>query len=228
MRTAIVIPYRAPVDSPRERVWQHLQPLWHDTLRALGGTDLIVVDDGAEPFSVPRLVNGAVRGLDHDIIMLYGSDQYPHEPAIREARDRIEAGQPWTHVFGSVSYLTASCTERILAGETPVREYAETMPLAPGLLMYRLDVWTDVGGYDERMIAWGYSDTAQIDALNTLHPIPAGYPDHELVELHVPVSGWALQRDRTHTNPNRVLWENSYVPARGDRAAMRRVVDGWR
>lgn len=228
MRLAIVIPLRVQPGSDRERVWLHLKPLWHTAVKELGDTDLIVVDDSVEPFSIPRIINGAIRQLDHDIVHLYGADQFPHVPAIREARARIEAGQPWTHVFGKVTYLTERCTRQILKGERVRYAVEHEEPLAPGLLMYRRDVWLDINGFDERFAAWGYGDCAQLDALGTLYPIPPGYPDHELIELHVPATGWALQRDRTLANPNRVLWETRYVPARGNRDAMRRVVNEWR
>jgi hypothetical protein len=218
MSLAVVIPWRTD-GGHRERVWRILEPLWADV-----DVELVLCDDDVQPFSVPRLVNAAIERIGHDVVMLYGADQFPHPQAITEALERIEAGWAWTHVFGSVAYLTEACTDRILAGEAPVFEVGETLPLAPGLLMYRRDVWLDVGGYDPRFVGWGYGDTAQIDALNTLYPIPAEVPTHQLVELWHPPA----KRVRSGQNPNYHLYRQRYAPAAGNPGLMRQVVNEWR
>lgn len=218
---AIVVPWRTD-GGHRERLWQHLQPQWRDAAAELGA-DVVPVDDGQAPFSVARIMNTCMRGLDHDTVMIYGADQFPHVQAVREAHERILGGWAWSHVFGSVGYLTAGCSEAILNGDDVEEEFAETLPLAPGLLMYRRDVWLDINGYDERFSGWGYGDTAQIDALNTMHPIPAGYPNHKLVELwHQPTL-----RVRSAANPNYHVYRRRYAPAVGNPDLMRQVVNEW-
>lgn len=225
MSLAIVIPWRTD-NGPRKAAWDFLCPLWKEKARDLKA-DLLLCDDGQQPFSVARIVNDCIRTLKHDAVMLYGADQFPDALAIADAREKLET-QPWTHVFGSVAYLTQECSRSILDGEQPAREFAETQPLAPGLLMYRREAWEDIGGYDERFVGWGYGDTAQLDALNVLHPIPPGAPQHQLVELWHPRSqpGWVT--DRTAVNPNYGLYYDLYAPATGNRERMRAVVDEWK
>lgn len=200
MNVSVLIPWRSD-NGARERVWQHLLPLWEAT-----GADICIgTDTGEGPFNCSMAQNHAFAQAKYDTLIMFGADQLPHVEAIEHAKRCIESGMSWLPIMHKTSYFSRDDTERILGGadhRLMLTEY--TLDFCTGLVALTREAYTEVGGMDERFAGWGYEDAAFRQTLAGMYGAPAPLP-YTLQCL------WHETDHRITVSPNSVLM-NDYIP----------------
>lgn len=182
---SVLVPYRAPAGSHRERLRRFTEQLWSQL-----PVEVVYADDGQDdgPFSVAAALNRARARASHDRLLVHGCDHIPPTPDrlwwIHEMLDRV----PWTAVYETTRELTEDHTREVLDGAPIDETKSRVVPACQGIIAMHADVWDAVGGMDERFGAkWGYEDTAQRIALHALYPHgnPRGF-GHVVTLWHPP------------------------------------------
>lgn len=160
MRVAVVIPWRGGQpdrEAHHKTVRAHLRKLLPDAWH-------IDADSGQQLFSRAGSRNHGVRlaqDVDADVIVLCDADTLPEAEPLQAAIDSAHDGLlhlPYVHFRG----LSQNGTRLYLDGTKP--EACET-ELAHdwatgGCLVLTPDAWWRAGGMDERMVGYGFEDTA--------------------------------------------------------------------
>lgn len=198
---SVLIPYRAPEDSHRERLKRHTEALWAH----LPNVEVIYADDGQSdgPFSVAAALNRARVKASHDRLLVHGADHIPPTPErlwwIHEVLDRV----PWTAVYATTVELTERHTAEVLNGAEIDPTWSTLVPACQGIIALHGDAWDAVRGMDGRFGArWGYEDTAQRIALAALFPDGNPHGFGSVVTLWHPPR-WKVEG--TGTGANEVL-----------------------
>lgn len=201
-QVSILIPWRTD-HGHRERLWNHLRPLWE----ALP-YQLCVASDGREdsaPFDYAAAANKAATEATGNVLITWGADQFPNPGAI-DAAAQTATSWGWAMVFDRNATYTPLATEQILGGANPVYAAIEMIePHCTGIIAVRRDIWQSVGGMDERFHGWGYEDAALRDRLTRDYGKPPVRPG-TLMGLWHPV------RHRVYTGPNAELYYREYAP----------------
>jgi len=160
VRVACVIPWRGG-QPDRERHHQtvraHLRELLPDAIH-------IDADNGAHPFSRAGSRNHGVRlaqDAGADVVVLCDADTLPERDPLMEAIGAARDGVlhlPYVHFRG----LSMRGTAQYLGGiPLPECETESAHDWATGgVLVITPEAWWRAGGMDERMVGWGFEDTA--------------------------------------------------------------------
>lgn len=209
MSISVLIPWRTD-HGHRERLWNYLRPQWEQL-----DVELCIASDGAPdgaPFSYAAAANRAAQQAAGNVLITWGADQLPDMEAIRSAAARASR-LGWSMVFTRNATYSPLDTEAILGGANPAYLRPETYEdHCTGIIAVARDIWTKVGGMDERFIGWGYEDAALRDRLARDYKKPYT-PPGTLLGLWHPV------RHRIYTGPNADLYHREYAPGtvRGER-----------
>jgi hypothetical protein len=174
---AVLIPFRAPRESPRGRAARRTAELWstvpdviiqHASDRGEGGVG------AGSPWSYAAGANRAraMVGERASQILLVGADHIPPSPAeLQRIRTGLE-DHPWLAAFSSVAEYSERTTDKIIAGLDPARvapDGRRVRVCVPILAMWA-SVFDSLGGMDQRYVGWGYEDSALRLALRTVYP----------------------------------------------------------
>lgn len=172
MSSVVLVPRRRD-HGHRDRLWAYCESLW-----LAGGWNVVTGSHETDgPFSAAHAFNRAARTaidtLHPDVLVLMGADHVPDHYAA-EAAVRAARSHGWAPVFASTGGISRTSTERLLTGETAPSQVrpVQVAPFCTALLAVRTDVWTEIGGFDERFAGWGCEDVAFRMVLDTLYPDP--------------------------------------------------------
>ena len=164
-KIAVVIPWRP---QPRR-----LQPFeyvldWYAT--NLPDAEIIVVDSDTENWNGSRARNLGMKKAEEygaDIVIMNDADTVPGILPLLQAIDACEDGRmhnPYTE-YHSIPYGDSLNFFNGL-GSRELRLWATVIyPFACwGVVVFKPEVWWQLGGMDERISGWGFEDTAMLYA----------------------------------------------------------------
>jgi len=189
---SLLVPFRAPPGSDRERSWTWLRDYWK---HELPGAEIIVGTNSQVPFSKTAAVNDAASRATGDIYVVLDADAYLYGAQITKAADEIrearaEGRKLWLIPYRHLYRMTHTATELVLSSDPahplrfssppPRRSYSENGPYGdntPGrghwfaamAIVLPKEAFERVGGLDGRMSGWGFDDVAVMRALDTLY-----------------------------------------------------------
>jgi hypothetical protein len=173
VRLSIITPWRSG-DPIRERNWSWCKARWQ---ALFPDAELIEADHDGEPFCRGRAINAGVARSSGDVLVLADADGADEREAINESVD-LALGGRWVVCYSAphgYQALTEIATLRLLecdpASPLPAfgdREIAEKCWSYSGSVCLTRAMFDEVGGYDERMISWGYEDSAFQACADTL------------------------------------------------------------
>jgi hypothetical protein len=179
-RTAVIVPWNDPPDYHRRAAkW------WTDWRWAELFPDFPVVYGSGPPGPIHRAAarnqafDTATAAGDVDVVAVFDADTVVPAAQIRAGLDVIaEQPRSWVICYGEERYYNLNeQASRMLHARDPGVDLVE--PSDPstwdhkltswaGALLVPVEAWREVGGYDERFVAWSYEDNAFQLALDTL------------------------------------------------------------
>lgn len=226
MSERVILVGRRRDNGRRDDLWAYAKGRW---IGALDWPITTGYHETDEPFSLSRASNIAARaaadeklGFRWDVALYVGADWIVADVAqARQACDLAEATRSLVFAHDETVVLSEAATDRILDGD-PLESVWRTEGCSwhtntfSGVMAIPRVLWDRVGGFDERLVGWGFDDLCFMEACMALggtERVPG-----VLAHLWHPQVWEQREGSPTH-GANMVLWER-YKAARGDRTAM--------
>lgn len=140
--------------------------------------EVIVADDGKDPFSRGCSINEGVRRASGDILVICDADLILPERQLDAAVVAVACRLGMVLPFDRYHYLTGAATLDVLAGvsphdDTPVEFVMETS--LGGVCVIDRKTFNRCGGFDPAMRGWGHEDNqffSVVDTLATVSRVP--------------------------------------------------------
>lgn len=204
-KIAVVIPWRP---QPRRIDAFNYVIKWYE--KYLPSAELIIIDSDTEKFNLSRARNLGMKEAEKigaNVVIMNDADTVPSVAPLAEAIKAVDDGlmhNPYTiYRFipyeDSVKFFNGIGPQDIKL--VPAIIFPETWW---GVVVFRPEVWWKIGGSDERIIGWGYEDTA----MAYTHSIVFGkdFVKHDGVMY---AFDHETSRENTHRNDNNLGYYNS-------------------
>lgn len=226
----VLVPRRSD-GGRRDRIWDYCRRWWQTEF-----PDWPIIEGEAPEgiFNRSAAINRAAADAgEWDVAIVIDSDVIPDAAGVGLAVRLAIANDAVTNGHDERYMLNRVATDMALMGALPAPwdapEYLETVWQGPReafscVTVVPRRVWDYVQGFDERFVGWGHEDWAFREACETMSGLPIIRVSTKLFHL------WhEHQPSAPAHNPTRKLnaarYER-YAAARGDRVAMRKVIEG--
>lgn len=231
-RLSILVPYR-PNGGVRSRIGECALARLGVFRQHGSDAEVIYANDGgwdADLFNHGKAINNAFEQSHGDVLLIADADTtYDHAAGLIDAVYATSYDRHWRLPHRYIQ-LTEAATERRLRVWDWEIEPEEMLWVGDsvswsGLIIVPREAFEKVGGADERYLGWGADDIAFGAALDTLYGIHVRYSG-SAVHLWHP-RGEQEHGLHRHGDEGRDLTRR-YEAAFGDRAAMRKLIEGKR
>lgn len=232
---SLLVPFREDKSGTRTFTWSWLREHW---TQVLPDAEIVIGEDDGFPYSKSVAINDAAARATGDIFIILDADVLISTDVIENCAAAIRAASSplWYMPHSEAFRLTRDCSEKMMMqgkryetvdAPSPA-DVEDQTTLAPGFIqILSRHAFEKVGGMDERFRGWGGEDGSFVAAVDTL------YGGHTRLSGHV----LHLWHDRPGAGSSRTrVWDGqteitcrelrqAYKAARGDRPAMRALVD---
>lgn len=218
MRPAIILGYRAELDSDRARNWTRCRASWEE----LGWPILAGDADESAPFDLTSSRNVAAGLEPWNVALVIDADVMLCEPdGARAAVELAHASGRYVAAHHELCYLTKGSTDDLCSGAASPwgAHYVEMTATWLVAFAIRRDLWDLVGGYDPRFRGYGFQGVAFLASVSAFRPNLARIAGR-LLHLHHE----RARDERTHPHYEaNVALADRYLRARGERDVLRLI-----
>ncbi len=223
---SIVTPYRSD-SGQRDKIFAWVMKRYSTFLPEV--EVIVSADTGGQYFKRSQALNNGVRQATHDVILIADADAVVSISSllhgVKLLTDKVSCVIPY-NTYYMLSRLSTAC----LLDRPPVQEVRLDIDhntegyenSNASLVFVTKEKYWDIGGFDERFVAWAPEDQCWYGALTTLHGPSQRVTSGHAYHLWHPTL-WGHRQDNPYYRDAEILWKQ-YKAAIGNPDKMRKLV----